>query len=372
MIGKTIGKFRIDRVLGRGAMGVVYRAVDTTIDRTVALKTVRDDLLDAENRTAWLDRFRREARAAARCNHPNIVTLFEFGDVEGTHFISMEFVDGILLSDYVLHRPRIDLTAVGLIIGQVLAALAYAHARGIVHRDIKPANIMLLDNGAVKVTDFGIARLDSTALTRNGEMIGTPNYMAPEQFTGATIDRRTDVFATGVVLYELVTGARPFEGQSLNALMKAVLSGPTPDPKKRKAGLSEALIAVLATALARDPDARFDTADAFATALVQALQRTAQSTEPSSWPSRIEQRDSGDGQRQGWPPDAATAVNPLPPPVIDQAIRDLTEFVGPLARVTVRRMARSSRSAADLYEALSAEIPDERQRASFLARKPLA
>ncbi|NBC31777.1 MAG: protein kinase [Alphaproteobacteria bacterium] len=457
MTEQRIGKYRLDRVLGRGAMGVVYRAVDTTIDRVVALKTVRAELLQGEDYGSWLERFHREACAAARCHHPNIVTIFEFGEADDTHFISMEFVDGVQLSDYLFYRPRIDVAAGAVIVEQVLAALAFAHERGIVHRDIKPENIMLLEDGGVKVTDFGVARLDSTSLTQQGEMIGTPSYMAPEQFSGGSVDNRTDLFAVGVVLFELVTGTRPFQARGLPDLMHAVISGPQPDPTRHKAGLPPGLVAVIRQALARAPEERFATAADFAAALRRALETAAlQPAAPTGLQfdddvlarterhlaayvgplarvlvrqaamvpgSRVQlydrlaphiadeqdrhafrrkaleppaEGDPGQPPRRGGHrriarrrPRAGAAMVPaasradmaggttmdgavLDKAAIDQAVRDLTEYLGPLARITVRRTAATADSIEALYRSLSEEIPDARQRAAFLKRLPAA
>lgn len=468
MTGQWIGKYRLERELGRGAMGVVYRAVDTTIDRVVALKTVRAELLEGQGYGGWLDRFQREARAAARCNHPNIVTIFEFGEAGGIHFISMEFVDGVQLSDYLFYRPRIDIAAGALIVEQVLAGLAFAHGQGIVHRDIKPENIMLLEDGGVKVTDFGVARLDSLSLTQQGEIIGTPSYMAPEQFRGGNIDNRTDLFAVGVVLFEVATGTRPFQGRGIADLMHAVTSGPLPDPTRHKAGMPAGLVAVIRKALARAPDDRFATAGEFAAALRNALEtaemrpadraglqfeeevveRTERHLAAYVGPlarvlvrqaavipgSRVELYDRlslhiadeqdrlafrrkalappGDSNRprpprRGGhrriarrdplkPPEPLTAVTVAAPArsgtagpgpastidaaslgkavidraVIDRAVRDLAEYLGPLAQVTVRRAAVTAKSPQALYQGLAEQIPDARHRAAFLKRMP--
>ena len=211
-------------------MGVVYKGYDEGIDRYVAIKTVHRNLLSGEEGADWLQRFRREARAAGRCLHQNIVTIFEFGEQEGMPYIVMEFVEGQELSDMIRARDanNIDRARAVEITAQVLDALEYAHANGIVHRDIKPGNIIILKDGTVKVTDFGIARIDSTSMTAHGSVVGTPSYMSPEQFTGQEIDRRSDIFSTGVVLFELLTGQKPFPGKSATEVMYKLLNHQPP------------------------------------------------------------------------------------------------------------------------------------------------
>ncbi|MCB1768246.1 MAG: serine/threonine protein kinase, partial [Candidatus Competibacteraceae bacterium] len=209
-----IGRYRVMGLLGRGAMGMVYLGHDAAIDRQVAIKTIHRRLLGGEDGIDWLERFRREVRAAGRCLHPNIVTVFEYGEEAGAPYIVMEYVQGREVRDFLKNRQPMPLGNSVAIILQVLRALGHAHAQGVVHRDIKPGNIILLADGMVKVTDFGIARLEmSGSLTQVGTAVGTPGYMAPEQFSGQEADRRADLYAAGVVLFELLTGVRPFPGR---------------------------------------------------------------------------------------------------------------------------------------------------------------
>ena len=210
-----IGRYRVERELGRGAMGVIYQADDPDIGRTVAIKLVRADLLDGDDREQFLARFRHEARAAGRCAHPNIVALYDFAMHEGNPFLAMEFVDGVGLGQALKQAGRFAPAEAVAIITQVLDALGAAHALGIVHRDVKPANILLLPNGQVKVTDFGISRLDTSHITQDGAIIGTPAYMSPEQCRGDDVDARSDLFSVGSVLYELLTGSRAFSGRNV-------------------------------------------------------------------------------------------------------------------------------------------------------------
>src|SRR6476646_11622050 len=207
-----LGKYEIESVLGRGAMGVVYKATDPHIERTVAIKTVRKDLLDADLAAQFMSRFRNEARAAGRLHHPNIIGIYEYGEHESVAYIAMEYVDGIGLREDLNRGARFDLQQIVAIAAQLLLALEFAHAQGVIHRDIKPANLILTSAGTLKVADFGIARVDASNLTMTGMVMGTPSYMAPEQCQGLPSDHRADLFSVGVVLYELLTGVKPFDG----------------------------------------------------------------------------------------------------------------------------------------------------------------
>jgi len=202
-----IGKYDIQSVLGKGAMGVVYKAFDPGIERVVAIKTVRKDLVEQS-----MARFKNEAVAAGRLLHPNIVSVYEYGEDDANAFIVMEFVEGTGLREYLNRGANFDLGQIAAMMTQLLQALDFAHERGVVHRDVKPANLILTKNGALKVADFGIARIDTSNLTTMGMVMGTPSYMSPEQCQGQTVDRRSDLFSAAVVLYELLSGEKPFAG----------------------------------------------------------------------------------------------------------------------------------------------------------------
>lgn len=212
---QTIGRYRIDVPLGTGAMGEVYRAYDPIIDRPVAIKVVRPELITGGGSEQWLQRFRREARAAGRRFHPNLIAVLDFGDDNGVPFLAMEYVDGQSLDAVIKASGPLEPTRGVLIITQVLSALGFIHKNGIVHRDVKPSNIMVLENDQIKVADFGIARIDASEFTIVGDLLGTPAYMAPEQFAGAAVDQRTDMFAAGVILFEMLTGVKPFREKAL-------------------------------------------------------------------------------------------------------------------------------------------------------------
>ncbi len=265
-IPAKLGKYEILRELGRGAMGVVYEAFDPAIERTVALKTIRRDQLDGAEAEELLVRFQREAKAAGRLNHPNIVSIYDFGDDHGVSFIAMEFVRGRELKSYFEKSERFPLPEIVRIMAQLLDALDYSHNYGVVHRDVKPANIIILANGQIKVADFGIARIESSQYTQAGTVLGTPAYMSPEQFMGQTVDRRTDVFSAGVVLYQFLTGERPFSGAA-TTIMHKVLSVDPPPPSLLNVQAPRPFDAVIGKAMAKRPEDRFQSAREFAEAI---------------------------------------------------------------------------------------------------------
>jgi tRNA A-37 threonylcarbamoyl transferase component Bud32 len=264
---KKLGKYNILSILGQGAMGIVYKGFDPHIERTVALKTIRKEALNAKEMEPLLARFKREAQAAGRLTHPGIVTVYEYGEAEDTAYIAMEFVDGREIKDFLDKNERFPLNTIVAIISQLLDALAYSHGQGVIHRDIKPGNILLLDNGRIKVTDFGIARIESSTLTQFGDVIGTPSYMSPEQFSGQQVDNRSDLFSTGVILYHLLTGEKPFPGNSLTTIMHRVINSDPPLMSDLNFQIPSYLDAVVLKALAKKPANRFLTADEFKAAL---------------------------------------------------------------------------------------------------------
>ena len=199
---EKLGKYQVTGVLGEGAMGVVYKGFDPGIGRAVALKTIRHSLAGPEHTAALAARFRNEAQAAGRLSHPGIVAVYDFGDEADVAYIAMEFVEGSSLSRYIAANTRFGDDDVLSIMGQLLDALDHAHDNGVWHRDIKPANLLLTNAGRLKVADFGIARIESIALTMVTSIVGTPGYMAPEQFIGKGVDRRADLYAAGVLLYQ--------------------------------------------------------------------------------------------------------------------------------------------------------------------------
>ncbi len=269
-----LGKYEIRAELGRGAMGVVYEGFDPRIKRVVALKTIRADQLAGEASAEVVARFRREAEAAGRLTHPNIVAIYDFDEDDGTLYIAMELVRGRELAEFFSASERFALPDSVRIMSQILAALDYSHRQGVVHRDIKPANIFLLDDGTAKVADFGIAHVESSNLTKVGTVIGTPAYMSPEQILGLPVDGRSDLFSAGVILYQLLTGERPFSGSATTIMQKVLKEIPLP-PSSLNVQLPAALDAVVTRALAKRPEERYQTAQEFSVALTGAAQAQA-------------------------------------------------------------------------------------------------
>ena len=271
-VEESLDRYELRRAIGTGASGTVYEAWDTVLTRRVAVKVVRLAGKQPEDIQVLLARFRQEAQVASRLAHPGVVSVFDYGEKDGLAFIVMEYVAGETLKAALDRGERLPLPVVAGIMRGVLLALEHCHGRGIVHRDIKPANIMLPTEGGVKLTDFGIARIENSELTIVGTVMGTPPYMSPEQFSGQlTIDYRTDIWSSGVVLYELLTGARPFPGDTIAKISHAVASEAFEPPARRVAGLPAALDQVLARALRKAPAERFPSAEAFAEALQAAF-----------------------------------------------------------------------------------------------------
>jgi serine/threonine-protein kinase len=275
--GRTFGRYRIVAEIGRGAMGVVYRAVDPALDRMVAIKTIHlsDDLAE---RAEYEARFQQEAKAAARLSHPNIVTIYDIGREGDLVYMAMELLEGDELRAR-LERGRLPVREAVDIAAQVADALAYAHDFEVVHRDIKPANVMCLRGGAVKITDFGIARLRlSDVKTQTGMLLGSPRYMAPEQIAGRRVDARADLFSLGVVLYEMLTGAPPFAGEAMGAILYNVANTTPAAPSAANPEVPPMLDLVVAKALAKDPEGRYSHAREMAADLRACLARSGAAT----------------------------------------------------------------------------------------------
>ena len=274
---KNIGRYEIDRVLGEGAMGVVYEGNDTRLHRKVAIKTILKSALDSGAAQEYSMRFRREAQAVARLNHPNIVQVFDFAEEGDLAYIVMELVRGRELKTFFDAKERFELKEVVHIMAELCEALHFAHEAGIIHRDIKPANVMIDTQGRVKLTDFGVARIvdpDRTLSdkTQAGAVVGTPSYMSPEQIQGNPIDRRTDVFSAGVILYEFLCGAKPFTGSGVWSIAKKILHDEPPPPSGANPALSPLFDAVVAKALAKDAAKRYQTARQLGYALQRAFE----------------------------------------------------------------------------------------------------
>jgi serine/threonine-protein kinase len=270
-----LGKYELRQILGKGAMGTVYEGFDPIIARRVAIKTVR--LPDADDVEAQeeLSRFQREAQAAGRLSHPNIVGVYDYGETSELAYIVMEFVDGTTLKHVLDKKDRFELAEIVRIMESLLAGLQFSHDRGVVHRDIKPANIMLTKSGEIKIADFGIARIESSSMTQAGTMLGTPSYMSPEQFMGQTVDSRTDIYSSGAMLYQLLTGDKPFEG-GLTAIMHKVLNTEPPPPSALSVTVPRSFDAVVMRAMEKRPQDRYPTAAEFARAVRAAFEAREQ------------------------------------------------------------------------------------------------
>ncbi|MEO8024404.1 protein kinase [Polaromonas sp.] len=285
-----LGRYDIIRVLGKGAMGLVYEARDPNLDRRVAIKTIKVENLSEEAAAEYEARFRTEARSAARLQHPNIVSVYDSDRHGDMAFLVMEFIQGEDLKHHLDAGRRYSLEQSLGMVRDLLSALDYAHRQSIVHRDVKPANLLIEADGRVKLTDFGVARIqDSGEATRTqGSMVGTLKYMSPEQVQGVPIDARADLFAVGVVLYQLLTGKRPFDGDTDFAIIQQIVGHVPAAPSTFNTLLPQSIDAVMARALAKKRDARFATAQEFSQALLEASGQASDPTivPPASPPSR--------------------------------------------------------------------------------------
>jgi serine/threonine protein kinase len=260
------GRYQVEKELGRGSMGMVYQAYDPQIDRRVALKVLRPDLVTSEG---FVQRFLKEARAIGRLSHPNIVVVHDVGSDQGTIYIAMELLPGEPFHE-VMRTKEFSDEEIVLLGSQTARVLDYAHQHGIVHRDIKPSNIMVSADGQIKITDFGIAHIEDPLApqqTRAGEILGTPAYMSPEQVLGKPVDGRSDIYSLGVILYELSTGVRPFRAENLAAVFTAVTEETPPEPAEVKPGVSPELSGIIMKCLNKAPEERFQSGRELAAAL---------------------------------------------------------------------------------------------------------
>ncbi len=319
---EKIGRYQITRELGRGAMGVVYHAIDPVIGRPVAIKTLRlRDVDDADHRRRLRERLFREARSAGALSHPGIVTIYDMDEVDGLAYIAMEFVDGETL-DEILSRPKlISKDRLTEVLRQAAAALDYAHRKGVIHRDVKPANIMIDVTGAVKITDFGIAKITQLeGQTLTGVLVGTPNYMSPEQVQGHDIDGRSDQFSLGVIAYEMLTGERPFAGEQISTVVYKIVSEQPAPVQNINTSLNEGVDRAIRKALHKKPDRRYSTCTAFTTGLDatlaaagnwRVLARKAHQSMPTA-AAGAGTRTFRPVQKAAIPKPAAAAPNPVP------------------------------------------------------------
>lgn len=383
---RQIGRYRLEGMLGQGAMGTVHRARDTLIERTVALKTVRRDAGDATREHEIIERFRMEAQAAGRLMHPNIVAVYDYGETDEVAYIAMEFVDGTALSALLGERATPLPRALDWF-GDLMTGLDYAHAHGVVHRDIKPANLLVTRDGRVKISDFGIARLESSTLTQIGTMLGTPSYMSPEQFRGDPVDGRSDLFSAGVVLYQMLTGQRPFTGATA-AVMQQVLNHTPAPPSSLNPALPAAFDAVVMQALAKAPEERHASARAFRQALDAALRDASDAdatvfaavagaapddatilAPPAAAVSATWAEGAAQRSRGGTSAGTGMGTSASMPAWLLEAAPDLedvlTRQIGPMARLLLRRVAQTAPDFDALTGALLEHIPSPQARAMF-------
>jgi serine/threonine protein kinase len=369
-----LGKYPITGVLGKGAMGVVYKGFDPVISRPVAIKTIHKALIGEDvSGSSTTARFKHEARAVGRLSHPGIVAIYEYGEDESTAYIAMEYVEGRTLSQILNGTPRPPECDILTLMDQLLAALDCAHRHGVWHRDIKPANLLVTNTGQLKLTDFGIARIESVVLTQISSTIGTPGYMAPEQYIGEGVDHRIDIFAAGALLYGMLVGHPPFQGSPETVMYKVVNDQPTPPSQVAEAGRPAFYDAILARALAKKPEQRYASAAEFRAALAQ---RNLSAEDSSGETTIIVVRDSHPPAPavgvleppSGIPHSGSTPISGWDPVTLHQVEVALASFVGPMARVMVRQAARVHGDIAGLQASLCAHLPSDDERQRFMAK----
>jgi serine/threonine-protein kinase len=386
-----LGKYTLTGVLGEGAMGTVYKGVDPLIQRPVAVKAIRKHLFEPTSTDLSVElRFRNEAQAAGRLSHPGIVAVYEYGEDNGDAFIAMEYVHGASLGRYMAQHRRMPEPDLLCVMVQLLDALHYAHEQGVWHRDIKPGNLIITRDGRLKVADFGIARIESTALTQVQQtlLIGSPGYIAPERYTGESPpDRRVDLFSCGALLYHLLTGEAPFSGSDSEVMYKVLHQQPTP-PSQTSANPSppRCYDEIVAKALAKRPQDRYASAQEFRDALVAAAVHPVSAALSPGVVESIRSIVAALDRVPERTPERPTPASPVPAPsgarkatlpslpegwdpaLLAQIESLLTEHLGPMAKVLVRRTAKECTDVAVLVDRLADEGLPEEDRKLFLAR----
>ncbi len=373
---QRLGKYPVTGVLGTGAMGVVYRANDPVIDRPVAIKTILKSLIGHDlSGSSAAERFRHEARAVGRLSHPGIVAIYEYGEDAETAYIAMEFVEGRSLAQILAGTPRLPEADILTLMDQLLAALECAHAAGVWHRDIKPANLIVTDTGRLKLTDFGIARIETVALTQVHSTIGTPGYMAPEQYTGEGVDHRVDVFAAGVLLYAMLVGHGPFRGPPETVMYKVLNETPTPPSAVAGSGRGTAYDAIVARALAKAPADRYPSVAAFRSALAACVpdatgfdaDATRIVVRPGS-PTPVAHPPLASGPPSGASRHGTTPIAGWDDATLQQVELALASYVGPMAKVLVRQAARGCTDLTALGARVAEHLATDADRRAYMTR----
>ncbi|HZS54968.1 MAG TPA: protein kinase [Bryobacteraceae bacterium] len=394
-VGQTIGDYRIVDEIGSGGMGTVYKVQHVISERIEAMKVILPSLIESPE---LAERFMREIKVQARLSHPNIASLHNALRMEQSLLMVMEYIEGTTLYSR-LRETRFDVLQSIDIVLQVLGALGYAHAQGVVHRDIKPANIMITRDGVVKLMDFGIARATDHQdhLTRTGAAVGSLYYMSPEQVQGAPVDHRSDLYSLGITFYEMVTGQKPITGDTSWAIMNAHVSQTPRAPSAINSAINPSLSLAILKAIEKKPDDRYQSASEFA-GILRTIRTRAVRTQndpetvlmssspepqhdnlpatPVSAPESLPPRAMPIPQATPpaadvkvatpTPPSGATA-KPFEPADLDRIKKELAAHVGPMARILVERAARKASSVQQLYELLSLEVPEGQERKKFLA-----
>jgi serine/threonine-protein kinase len=381
-----IGRYVVESLVGAGGMGQIYKAHDPDIRRTVAIKLISTRLMSSVDRGEYMRRFRREAEAAARCAHPNIVSIYDYAMHDGQPFLAMEFVHGMSVRQMIDERPMTVSDAIHVML-QVLDALASAHEQGIIHQDVKPANILLTPQMRAKVTDFGISRFANADITSISSSMGTPNYMAPEQCRGGTVDHRADLFAAGATLFEMVAGERAFGGRNSAEVTHHIMYDSLPLLPAAVRSEVPRLQFVLERAMGKHPEDRFSSGNEMADALRQIMGTLAAGgqdkthvpsagmTATSVMPPVVPAGQSAPPPLDRPPSVAPSASSPTArrvqghSPIDAYAMQMLEQklvgYLGPIARVMVRSAAGRAPGLEALCAELAAAVPEGTEREGF-------
>jgi serine/threonine-protein kinase len=361
----NIGRYVVEELVGVGGMGQIYRAHDPVLRRTVAIKLISTKLMSGADRADYIKRFRREAEAAARCAHPNIVAVYDFALHEEQPYLAMEFVSGRSLRQILDDAPVMEVPDAIAVMLQVLDALTSAHEQGVIHQDIKPGNIMLTAEQRVKVGDFGISKLMNVETTTVFSTIGTPSYMSPEQCRGDdVVDGRSDIFSVGATLFEMVAGERAFQGRNVTEVSRRIQNDSLPLLPAHVRNAAPRLQLVLERAMGKHPADRFDTGADMAEALRQVLREVGPDSTRIAPEAKVTTVVASRTPREDL---AGRRPQPSLDPTLLKTVEDkLRTYVGPVARVLVQTVAARGRSAADLVAELAQSVPDDADRERFL------